>query len=263
MSAWRIIAAMTMPQPASLPPFPETATTLLLDGPCGPLQVLAQQAATHARAAATAVICHPHPLQGGTMQNKVVTMLERSLRERGLATVRFNFRGVGESAGAYDDGNGEGDDLAAVVNWVRASRPDDALWLAGFSFGSYVSIRNARRLAADALISVAPGRTLALRGHRPARMPVVGDSGRSGRDCRSVRRPCLDRPTAVAAKPGPAAGYGTLLPRQAAGSAPRTAGRRPALARRRYDLNRGDPAPEPGMRYPVAVMDMFQPPASE
>lgn len=156
MSTWRIIATMTMPQPARLPPFPETATTLLLDGPCGPLQVLAQQAAPHARAAATAVICHPHPLQGGTMQNKVVTMLERSLRERGLATVRFNFRGVGESAGAYDDGNGEGDDLAAVVNWVRASRPDDALWLAGFSFGSYVSIRNARRLAADALISVAP-----------------------------------------------------------------------------------------------------------
>ena len=156
MSAWRMIAAMTMPQPASLPPFPETATTLLLDGPCGPLQVVAQQAPVHARAAATAVICHPHPLQGGTMQNKVVTMLERSLRERGLATVRFNFRGVGESAGTYDDGNGEGDDLAAVVNWVRASRPDDALWLAGFSFGSYVSIRNARRLAADALISVAP-----------------------------------------------------------------------------------------------------------
>src|SRR6185312_990220 len=58
--------------------------------------------------------------------------------------------------GAYDEGEGEGDDLAAVVAWVRRTRPDDALWLAGFSFGSYVSIRNAVRLRADALISIAP-----------------------------------------------------------------------------------------------------------
>ncbi|MHC1480735.1 alpha/beta hydrolase [Frateuria aurantia] len=147
---------MTMPHHETLPPFPETATALDLPGPCGPLQVVAQQAASTGRVAATAVICHPHPLQGGTMQNKVVTMLERSLRERGLDTVRFNFRGVGSSAGSYDGGNGEGDDLAAVAGWVRAVQPDHALWLAGFSFGSYVSIRNARRLAADALISVAP-----------------------------------------------------------------------------------------------------------
>ncbi len=147
---------MTMPQQDRQPAFPDAATPLHLDGPCGPLQMIAQQALPGARAAGTAVICHPHPLQGGTMQNKVVTMLERSLRERGLATVRFNFRGVGESAGTYDHGQGEGEDLAAVVRWVRACRPGQALWLAGFSFGAYVSIRNARRLAADALISVAP-----------------------------------------------------------------------------------------------------------
>jgi alpha/beta superfamily hydrolase len=90
------------------------------------------------------------------MHNKVVTMVERALRESGLDTVRFNFRGTGASEGVHDEGEGEGDDLGAVVAWVRRVRPDDALWLAGFSFGSYVSIRHAVRLRADALVSIAP-----------------------------------------------------------------------------------------------------------
>jgi alpha/beta superfamily hydrolase len=90
------------------------------------------------------------------MHNKVVTMVERALRESGLDTVRFNFRGTGASAGSYDDGDGESEDLAAVVAWLRRVRPGDALWLAGFSFGSYVTIRNAARLKADALVSIAP-----------------------------------------------------------------------------------------------------------
>ena len=90
------------------------------------------------------------------MRNKVVTMLERSLRESGLDTLRFNFRCAGESAGEYDNGIGESEDLAAAVAWVRKVRPDDALWLAGFSFGSYVTLRNAVRFKADALISIAP-----------------------------------------------------------------------------------------------------------
>jgi alpha/beta superfamily hydrolase len=90
------------------------------------------------------------------MHNKVVTMLERSLRESGLDTVRFNFRGVGTSEGEFDNGLGEGDDLAAVVEWARRVHPGDALWLAGFSFGSFVSISNAVRLEADALVSIAP-----------------------------------------------------------------------------------------------------------
>jgi alpha/beta superfamily hydrolase len=90
------------------------------------------------------------------MHNKVVTMTERALRESGLDTVRFNFRGTGESSGEYDHGDGEGDDLAGVVAWVRAMRPQDKVWLAGFSFGGYVALRNAVRLRADALISIAP-----------------------------------------------------------------------------------------------------------
>lgn len=90
------------------------------------------------------------------MHNKVVTIIERALRELGLDTLRFNFRGIGQSQGAFDDGVGESEDLAAVAAWARKVRPGAALWLAGFSFGSYVVLRNAKRLDADALITVAP-----------------------------------------------------------------------------------------------------------
>ncbi len=136
--------------------FPDKAASFALAGPAGRLEVTTDTpAASHARRGC-AVICHPHPQQGGTMRNKVVTMLERALRESGLATVRFNFRGTGASEGRFDDGNGESDDLAAVADWVRRVRPDDVLWLAGFSFGSYVVLRNAVRLGAAALITVAP-----------------------------------------------------------------------------------------------------------
>jgi alpha/beta superfamily hydrolase len=103
-----------------------------------------------------AVICHPHPLHGGSMHNKVVTMIARALRELGLATVVFNFRGVGASAGEYDDGHGETEDLVAVATWAQQARPDSALWLAGFSFGSYVAARAAARLPVRQMISVAP-----------------------------------------------------------------------------------------------------------
>ncbi|TBR36204.1 MULTISPECIES: alpha/beta hydrolase [Dyella] len=136
--------------------FPDQAASFALDGPAGKLECISDVAERTEARRGTAVICHPHPLQGGTMHNKVVTMVERALRESGLDTVRFNFRGTGASEGVFDNGNGEGDDLAAVVAWVRQQRPDDALWLAGFSFGSYVSIRNTVRLGANALISIAP-----------------------------------------------------------------------------------------------------------
>jgi len=136
--------------------FPGEETSFALTGPAGKLEAISHVSAPADARRGVAVICHPNPVQGGTMHNKVVTMVERSLRESGLDTVRFNFRGTGDSEGSYDEGNGEGDDLAAVVAWVRRVRPGDALWLAGFSFGSYVTIRNAVRLAADALVSIAP-----------------------------------------------------------------------------------------------------------
>ena len=146
------------PVPLSADPasFPAEAASFALTGPVGKLETISDVAEAAEARRGTAVICHPHPLQGGTMHNKVVTMVERALRESGLATLRFNFRGTGASEGSYDEGNGEGDDLAAVVGWARRVHPGDAIWLAGFSFGSYVSIRNAARLKADALISIAP-----------------------------------------------------------------------------------------------------------
>ncbi len=142
--------------PADPASFPDTAASFALSGPAGKLETISDVAEAAEARRGIAVVCHPHPLQGGTMHNKVVTMVERALRESGLDTLRFNFRGTGESAGSYDEGRGEGDDLAAVAAWARRVRPHDALWLAGFSFGSYVSIRNAARLHADALISIAP-----------------------------------------------------------------------------------------------------------
>ena len=90
------------------------------------------------------------------MHNKVVTMASRALRELGITTVRFNFRSVGASAGNFDNGEGEQDDLRTVVEWVRAQRPECTLWLAGFSFGAYVSLRASAALQPQALISIAP-----------------------------------------------------------------------------------------------------------
>lgn len=136
--------------------FPDAPATFALAGPAGTLEVATAVPAPEQARAGTAVICHPNPQQGGTMRNKVVTMLERSLRESGVATVRFNFRGTGNSTGTFDNGDGESGDLVAVAQWVRKVRPDDALWLAGFSFGSYIVLRCARSLGADALITIAP-----------------------------------------------------------------------------------------------------------
>jgi alpha/beta superfamily hydrolase len=87
------------------------------------------------------VICHPHPLHGGTMANKVVTTLARSAHELSVPTLRFNFRGVGTSAGSHDEGRGEVDDALAVIAWGRQRWPSTTLWLAGFSFGGVVALR--------------------------------------------------------------------------------------------------------------------------
>jgi len=142
--------------PADPVSFPDVAASFMLDGPAGKLETISDVAEPACARRGVAVICHPLTTEGGTMHNKVVTMAERGLRESGLDTVRFNFRSAGNSEGTYDKGRGEGHDLAAVVAWVRRTRPDDALWLAGFSFGSYVSIANAVSLRADTLISIAP-----------------------------------------------------------------------------------------------------------
>jgi alpha/beta superfamily hydrolase len=138
--------------------FPQRTAELIVPGPAGSLEVAVGIPESADALAGVAIICHPHPLLGGggTMRNKVVTMLERSLRELGLTTLRFNFRGVGASQGSYNEGIGESDDLLALAAWVQRARPHDALWLAGFSFGSYVAARAAPHVPVRQMISVAP-----------------------------------------------------------------------------------------------------------
>lgn len=146
---------MKSPDTASAPPFPADAASLLLPGAAGAIELAVAVPGEGARDG-VAIICHPHPLQGGTMFNKVVTTLDRALGELGLATVRFNFRGVGQSEGVHDEGRGEADDLVAIAEWVRRERPGAALWLAGFSFGSYVALRAAARIVPQQMILIAP-----------------------------------------------------------------------------------------------------------
>jgi alpha/beta superfamily hydrolase len=138
----------------TLPAFPAESGPLLLDGPAGALEVAVDRA--DRPRPVVAIVCHPLPTEGGSMHNKVVTMAARALRECGVDTVRFNFRCVGASEGSFDDGDGESQDLRAVADWVRAQRPDAALWLAGFSFGAYVSLRMAAVLQPSGLVSIAP-----------------------------------------------------------------------------------------------------------
>jgi len=142
--------------PHPLERFPTERSALMLAGPAGDLECVCDVPDDHDIRPATIVICHPHPQHGGSMQNKVVTILERSMRELGLRTVRFNFRGVGASEGEFDDGDGETNDLLAVVEWVQRTRPSDELWLGGFSFGAYVSLKAAQSLQLGQLISIAP-----------------------------------------------------------------------------------------------------------
>ncbi len=142
-----------MPTPA----FPTESTALLLDGPAGALETAVDLPdADVPTVPAIAVVCHPLSTDGGSLHNKVVTMAARAVRELGVATVRFNFRSVGQSEGAFDNGEGELDDLTAVVQWVRSQRPDAVLWLIGFSFGAYVSLKASATLQPQVLVSIAP-----------------------------------------------------------------------------------------------------------
>ena len=105
---------------------------------------------------AVAVMTHPLPIMGGTMDNKVVTTLAKAFVELGYATLRFNFRGVGQSAGSYDEGNGETSDAIAAANFMRGEFPGLPLLLAGFSFGAYVQARAAAELQPQQLVLIAP-----------------------------------------------------------------------------------------------------------
>lgn len=127
-----------------------------IPGPAGALEGITACPANGQTMHGIGVVCHPHPQYGGTMHNKVVDMLSRTLNDLGIGTLRFNFRGVGSSEGAYAEGVGEADDLRAVLTWAQRQRPGHPIWLAGFSFGAYIALRVASEFPIVRLITVAP-----------------------------------------------------------------------------------------------------------
>lgn len=133
---------------------PPRAEALEFDGPAGALEGLIDlpgEAPT-----GVVVVCHPHPLHGGTMQNKVTHMLAKAFLKVGFAALRFNFRGVGGSDGRFADGEGETEDVEAALTIARQRFPDLPVWLAGFSFGAAMAVRVACRGDVDGLVTVAP-----------------------------------------------------------------------------------------------------------
>lgn len=142
-----------------MPELPVAPEKLSIEGPVGPLEALLA-VPPRFDGARVAVVCHPHPLHGGTMHNKVAHTLARTFEEMGIATLRFNFRGVGASAGSFDDGPGETDDAKAVADHALKRWPHARLLLAGFSFGAFIAARLASRPPMvpriDQLVGIAP-----------------------------------------------------------------------------------------------------------
>ena len=143
---------------------PPRAERVRLAGPAGEIEALVetsvdQPASEGVMPGRFGVVCHPHPLYGGTLDNKVVYTLARAFVELGVPTIRFNFRGVGGSSGSYDEGRGETADALAVIAYGRERWPGAPLWLAGFSFGGAVAVRAAAQAGPERLVTVAPGIT--------------------------------------------------------------------------------------------------------
>lgn len=136
-------------------PAPGGRDRIRIDGEAGDIEAVLS--APRDRAARGALlVCHPHPLYGGTMDNKVVTTLAAAAHDAGMAALRFNFRGVGHSAGGHDEGRGEARDCVRVAQWLRDRLDGAPLALAGFSFGGYVALAAQAQIAPAALITVAP-----------------------------------------------------------------------------------------------------------
>ncbi|MBL7480728.1 alpha/beta hydrolase [Legionella bononiensis] len=129
--------------------------SLLLEGLAGQIEAVLTVPET-INSHYVAFLGHPHSLQGGTMNNKVVTTMSRVFKELGIPSLRFNFRGVGQSAGAYNDGLGESKDMLELVQIWHKEQPQIKLIFAGFSFGSYVCYRAAAQSRPSILITIAP-----------------------------------------------------------------------------------------------------------
>ena len=137
-----------------------------LDGHAGKMQCLLDLPDSEPRG--IALVAHPHPLYGGTMENKVAQTLARTFVTLGYATARFNFRGVGESEGVHDDGRGEVDDMAIMYEHMRARYPDLPVTLTGFSFGTFVQAQFQQRLIAEGR----PAERLVLVGTAAGKWPM-------------------------------------------------------------------------------------------
>jgi alpha/beta superfamily hydrolase len=125
-----------------------------LSGPAGSIEGILTM--PQGKAAGAAVICHPHPLHGGTMDNKVAYTLARACADAGLVALRFNFRGVGHSTGSHDEGRGETDDTLVALDWLMAATGARRFVLAGFSFGAFVALQAAVRRKPTQLVTIAP-----------------------------------------------------------------------------------------------------------
>jgi uncharacterized protein len=146
-------------------PMPAASLTReMIDGAAGKIETDINDPGAARRG--IALIAHPNPLQGGTKDNKVVTTLAKAFYALGYVAVRPNFRGIGASEGVHDNGQGEADDLVAVAGYLKQRLGDLPLVLAGFSFGSFVQARVARRVSAERMVLVGAAANRLLNDHQ-------------------------------------------------------------------------------------------------
>lgn len=143
-----------MPLTELRPMPPSTLERLVVDGPAGALETDLNDPGEPRRG--IALIAHPNPVQGGTKDNKVITTLAKTFFGLGYIAIRPNFRGVGQSAGSFDQGMGETEDILAVAQYARARYGELPLLLAGFSFGAFVQTRVAQTLSCEKMVLVGP-----------------------------------------------------------------------------------------------------------
>ena len=136
-------------------PQSSSTETLFIDGPVGRLESILEQPVATAPIG-NVVVCHPHPVHGGTMHNKVAHTLARAFVRMGFRALRFNFRGTEKSEGEHDNGAGELDDTLAAIDYMRGLNDSLPLWVAGFSFGAAMAVKAAVATRLDGLVSVAP-----------------------------------------------------------------------------------------------------------
>lgn len=152
-------------------PAPGQNREVSIAGPAGPIEALWSAPRTPAARPGFALVCHPHPLFGGAMSNKVVYTLAACAQKAGWHALRFNFRGVGASAGTHDRGRGETEDAIWLADWMRQQLPEARCVLMGFSFGAWVAVRAAARVQPVAVVSIAPPLSEHFYGEPPPARP--------------------------------------------------------------------------------------------